>query len=59
MVMVLDITDTGMARGLLMPSQLLLLSLRLLLMLTTGMDIIWDTDMPISYNNFFFLIYFG
>merc|ERR1719264_2170751 len=46
MVMAWDITDTGMARGLLMPSQLLLLSLRLLLMLTTGMDIIWDTVMP-------------
>merc|ERR1719205_579397 len=38
--------DFTMARGLLMLSQRLLPSLRLLLMLTTGMDIIWDTDMP-------------
>merc|ERR1719205_173918 len=38
--------DTIMARGLLMLSQLLLPSLRLLLMLTTGMDIMSDMDMP-------------
>jgi hypothetical protein len=38
--------DTVMARGLLMPSQLLPQSLRPLLMLTMVMDIIWDTVMP-------------
>merc|ERR1719205_427139 len=45
MVMDMDM-DTVMARGLLMLSQLLLPSLRLLLMLTTVMDIVWDTVMP-------------
>merc|ERR1719350_493217 len=45
--MVLDMDmDSTMARGLLMLSQLLLPSLRPLLMHTTGMDIIWDTVMP-------------
>ena len=38
--------DTVMARGLLMQSQLLLPSLRLLLMLTMGTDIMLDTVMP-------------
>merc|ERR1712147_89764 len=40
--------DTVMARGLLMLSQLLLLSLRLLPMLTMATDIIWDMDMPMD-----------
>ena len=38
--------DTVMARGLLKPSQLLPPSLRLLLMLTMGTDIMLDTVMP-------------
>ena len=40
--------DMVMARGLLMLSQLLLPSLRLLLMLTTGTDIMLDTVMPMD-----------